>query len=318
MLRIFFTVLFSMLLAACCVQRGHCALRLGVLPAADSIVLHVAVDEGIFKAAGLDVRLTPFQSALELGAAMRANELDGHFGDIINVLMQHAGGAPQGIVAVTSRASQAQRCFGLVVSPSSKANNLAELKGKDVAISSASIIDFLLDALLKEAGESQDFLNKQDIRQIPVRLQMVMAGQMESALLPEPLVSLLEANGARTVLNDTGLNIPLAVIALRDTALAEPTMAETFRNALREAATRINADPIKYRARMVEKKLLPAPLAQTYPMTRFDMVHTPAGLPTQEEVAVYARWMRDKRMLRPEVDVNVLSQQVLAHEAGSR
>lgn len=309
MRRILFIAFLSMLLASCMVYRGHCALRIGVLPAADSVVLHVAVDEGLFTAAGLDVTLTPFQSALELGAAMRANELDGHFGDIINVLMQHVGGAPQAIVAVTSRSSTGQRCFGLVVSPTSRAGSLADLEGKDVAVSSATIIDFLLDALLAEAALAPDFLNRQDIRQIPVRLQMVMAGQLESALLPEPLVSLLEARGARTVLDDTGLDVPLAVIALRDTALAEPGLADSFRGALREAARRINADPVKYRALMVEKKLLPAPLAQIYTMPRFDL--TADAVPSDAEVRRYAEWMREKRMLRPDVDVAAVSREVV-------
>ena len=52
------------------------ALRIGALPAADSIVLYVAQDKGFFKEAGLDVEIIPFKSALEIGAAMRAKKLD--------------------------------------------------------------------------------------------------------------------------------------------------------------------------------------------------------------------------------------------------
>ncbi len=80
-------LLLALLLIA--LPASAAGLRLGVLPAADSLVLNVAHDEGLFEAEGLDVDLIPFQSALELGAAMRAGELDGHFGDIINVLMQN-------------------------------------------------------------------------------------------------------------------------------------------------------------------------------------------------------------------------------------
>ena len=110
--------------------------------------------------------------------------------------------------ATTSHSSPDNRCFGLVVSPKSKAQTLADLKGKDIAVSSATIIDFLLAQLLQQEGAAPDFLNRQDIRQIPVRLQMLLSGQIESALLPEPLVSLVEAKGARTILNDCKLNTP--------------------------------------------------------------------------------------------------------------
>ncbi|WP_337431897.1 MetQ/NlpA family ABC transporter substrate-binding protein [Bilophila sp.] len=200
MMRRLIVILSLLVLAA--FQPAHSApLKLGVLPAADTIVLHAAADEGLFAKQGLEVELIPFQSALELGAAMRAGALDGHFGDIINVLMQNESGSPQAIIATTSHSSPDNRCFGLVVSPKSKAQTLADLKGKDIAVSSATIIDFLLVQLLKQQGVAPDFLNRQDIRQIPVRLQMLLSGQIESALLPEPLVSLVEAKGARTILN---------------------------------------------------------------------------------------------------------------------
>ena len=55
---------------------------------------------------------------------MRAGALSGHFGDIINVLMQNESGSPQAIVATTSHSSPDNRCFGLVVSPKSKAQTL--------------------------------------------------------------------------------------------------------------------------------------------------------------------------------------------------
>ena len=288
-------VLLSLLVLAA-VQPAHSApLKLGVLPAADTIVLHVAADEGLFAKQGLEVELVPFQSALELGAAMRAGALSGHFGDIINVLMQNESGSPQAIVATTSHSSPDNRCFGLVVSPKSKAQTLADLKGKDIAVSSATIIDFLLAQLLLQEGAAPDFLNRQDI------LQMLLSGQIESALLPEPLVSLVEAKGARTILNDCKLNTPLAVIALKRDVLDAPDGAQTvakFREALREAAKRINETPDAYRPIMEAKGLLPKGASANYTMVRFDMTHTPTGLPSEADIKTFADWMKANRILK--------------------
>ena len=75
-------------------------LRIGVLPAADAIVIHAAADEKLFKARGLDVEVIPFKSALELGAAMRAGRLDGHFGDLMNVFTQNERGVPQAVIPI--------------------------------------------------------------------------------------------------------------------------------------------------------------------------------------------------------------------------
>ena len=300
-------VLLSLLVLAA-VQPAHSALlKLGVLPAADTIVLHVAADEGLFAKQGLEVELIPFQSALELGAAMRAGALSGHFGDIINVLMQNESGSPQAIVATTSHSSPDNRCFGLVVSPKSKAQTLADLKGKDIAVSSATIIDFLLAQLLQQEGAAPYFLNRQDIRQIPVRLQMLLSGQIACRVRPgppvppEPLVSLVEAKGARTILNDCKLNTPLAVIALKRDVLDAPDGAQTvakFREALREAAKRINETPDAYRPIMEAKGLLPKGASANYTMVRFDMTHTPTGLPSEADIKTFADWMKANRILK--------------------
>ena len=162
-------------------------LKIGALPAADSLILYAAKEDGVFAAHGLDVEVVPFQSALELGAALRAGSLGGLFGDIVNVLMQNENGVPLMVIATTSHSSPEARFFGLAVSPRSKVQTLEELKGKSCAIGRATIVELVLDALLEQEGAAGS-LEKRDIRQIPVRLQMLLSGQMESALLPEPLL----------------------------------------------------------------------------------------------------------------------------------
>lgn len=144
--------------------------KIGVLPAAGTIILHVTADESLFAKQGLEVGLIPFQSVPELGVAMWAGALSGHFGDIINVLMQNESGLPQAIAVTTSYPSLDNRCSGLVVSLKSKAQILVDLKRKGTAASSATIIDFPLAQLLLQEGAAPDFLNRQDIHQTPVRL----------------------------------------------------------------------------------------------------------------------------------------------------
>lgn len=130
---------------------------------------------------------------------------------------------------------------------------------------------------------------------------MLLSGQIESALLPEPLVSLVEAKGARTILNDCKLNTPLAVIALKRDVLDAPDGAQTvakFREALREAAKRINGTPDAYRPIMEAKGLLPKGASANYTMVRFDMTHTPTGLPSEADIKTFADWMKASRILK--------------------
>ena len=275
------------------------SMKIGVLPAADSLALHVAADEGLFAGQGLSVELVPFQSAIELGAAVRARAVDGYFGDIINVVLLHESGVPQTIVATTSYASgeDGVRFFGIAVSPGSSRRAVTELQGREVAIGRATIVDFLLDSMLEREGLPSGYVEHLDIRQIPVRLQMLMAGQVEAAVLPEPLLSLVEARGAHVVLDDRKLTMPLAVVAFaRDQAV--PERVRPFQAALAEAMRRINARPEVYLKVMEAKKLLPAGAAAAYRMVRFDPAHTPYGLPTPEEMRTVLNWMQARGLLR--------------------
>ena len=275
------------------------SIRMGVLPAADSLLLYVAKEEGIFEKYGIDVQIFPFQSALELGTAMRANALDGHFGDIVNVFIQNETGAAQEIIAITSYANPAQRHFAIVLPPHSKIKSLQDLEGKQIAIGKDTIVDYLLTRLLATHDKDDDFIVRQNIRAIPMRLQLLMVGHVDAALLPEPLVSRLEAQGARTLLDDTMLSEPLAVIALRKN-IANNDLVQRFRKALYESAQKINqkVNTEKYLNMMVEKKLLSANAKEAYSLLAFDLDKTLLSLPSQEALDSYTTWMQSQNILR--------------------
>ena len=281
------------------------ALRIGVLPAADSIVLYAAADEGLFKKAGLDVEIVPFKSALELGAAMRAGRLDGHFGDLMNVFTQNETGVKQAVILTTTHTNPEQRAFGLVISPKSAGeikslDDLKAKKGTETAMSSSTIIDYLADRMKATEALPEGTLRNVEVKPIPIRLQMLLSGKVASAILPEPLVSVVESKGGRVVWDDKALNEALAVVALRAQKL-DPATVSGFRTAVAEAAKLIEADPEKFRAVMVKKSLLPKPVAADYKMVRFSIYGTPDGLPplpTVEDVKRVGDWMIEKGMLK--------------------
>ena len=290
------------LLCTVCLGAGAQTLRIATLPAADSIALDVAVDEGFFKKHGLDVETVPFKSALEVGAAMRAGRLAGHFGDLMNVFTQNETGAEQAVVLTTTHTSPEQRAFALVTAPkyADRLNSLADLKETPTAMSASTIIDYLLDRLQQTSGLSKSAFKNMEVRQIPIRLQMLLAGQIETALLPEPLVTVVEKKGGRVLWDDTKLDESLAVVALRKPYLDDKTVT-AFRSAVAEAAARIEADPEKYRALMVQKRLIPAVVAKDYKMVRFSMFGTPDALPplpTAEDVRRVAQWMLERGMIQ--------------------
>lgn len=278
-------------------------LKIGVLPAADSVLLYAAESEGFFESRGLRIQLLPFKSAIEIGAAMRAGELAGHYGNLINVFTQNAAGAPQAVAATVTYANPAERNFALVTRPGSNLTSLEDIKmhpGADTAMSASTIIDYLLDRMEATTGLPPSAMKRVEVRQIPIRLQLLLAGKMETALLPEPLCSLVESKGGRALWDDRTLAEPLAVVAFRKAAVT-PQTAAAFRAALADAAKAIESDPEKFRALMVKKSLLTKAAASAYKMPTYAHFGTADGLPplpSAADVKRTADWMIGKGMIK--------------------
>ncbi len=273
-------------------------LKIGTLPAADSLLLYAADNAGIFEKHGLDVEVIPFQSAVEVGAAMRAKELDGHFGDVIGVILQNESGAPQQVIATTSYSNKNQRHFAIVASPKVDDISIENLKGKKVAIGGDTIVDYLLTQFMTANNLENNYFQVEDIRAIPMRLQLLMLGQVELALLPEPLVTTVEAQGAKVVLDDTNLTQPLAVIALRSEV--DDETIKQFRSALYDAANHINTAENKdlYINMMLEKGLISPKIKDVYKLIQFDTTRLPLYLPTKEEIQQRVNWMQNKGIIK--------------------
>ena len=267
-------------------------LEIGALPAADSAVLYVAEAEGLFQKEGLDVKVVPFKSALEI---------DGHFGDLMNVFTQNETGIKQKVVLTTTHTHPEQRCFGMLVSSKvKKYEKLGDLNETSTAMSSSTIIDYLLDRMKETESLPAGAVKNLEVKQIPIRLQMLQSGQVETAMLPEPLVTLVEQKGGRVLWNDSKLDEALAIVALKAAYTDEKTVS-SFRRAVAAAAKLMEEKPDTYRPLMVRKGLLPPPLANSYKMVRFSMFGTADGLPplpTAEEVRRVGEWMVQKKMIK--------------------
>ncbi len=270
-------------------------LRLGILPVVDVVVLYTARDEGYFRDAGLEVELVPFQSALEKDAAVQAGTLDGYFGEISNPVLHRLAGMDYVIIATTYFSNPKTRMFGLIASPDSTATTVAELKGGGIAMSRGTIIDYLLGYFIKAGGLTEADIDRRDIRKIAMRVQMLLAGKVDAALLPEPLLSIAEKQGAKVLLDDRGFSRPLAIIAFARQK-TDPATVKAFREAYAKAVAKVNANPDNARETLLRYKLIPPTLTDFTPPF-FDPARVPNEPPSREEYAAYLNWLRDSGMV---------------------
>jgi NitT/TauT family transport system substrate-binding protein len=249
--------------------------KIGVLPTEDSLPLWVAEKMGWFATEGLSsVEMVSFQSAQERDAAFASGAVDAYMGDIIAAANLEAGGAPDTMETVMLGADQSQGRFAVIVPPKSTVTSLAELKGVPVGTSSATIQEYVLAGWMPEAGVAAADVKTDEVKKVPVRFELLMAGKLKAAALPEPFVTLAEQGGAKIIGDDTKAkaNLSQTVLVFSDKYLARPggkASAEAILKAWDVAAGDINKNPDAYRDLLVEKAKLPESLAQTYKMNTY-------------------------------------------------
>ncbi len=276
-------------------------IRIGTLPTEDALPLWVAEDKGFFEKAGLSVEIITFQAAQERDAAFASGAIDAYMGDIIASAALEAGGSPVSIATVMLGATAKEGRFAIVAKPGSKAKTLADLAGVKVGTSSASIQEYVLDGLMKQAGVADDKVLKEVVAKVPVRFELLMNGKLEAAALPEPFVSLAVTQGAVLIADDTtGENLTQTVLGVSDEYMATPGGMLTVKKLLEawdEAAGVINADPNSFRTLLVDKARLPEPLKDTYAVNTYPM----AAPPTEAEVGAVLTWMKAKGLLKADL-----------------
>ncbi len=264
------------------------SMKIGILPVIDTLPLQVGIKEGYFEAENLQVTLVPFTSAMERNTAVHSGQLDGFFGDIMATLLLVKNDVPIRFLTISYQTNPAQRMFGLVLSSSVNRNNLN--KPLNVAISKASIIEYLLDHMRELPAVKNMPLKEVEIKRMPIRLQMLLAGKMDGALLPEPLLTLAISKGAKLVVTDQLLEMPLTVLNITN---AKRSQKPAFLKAYQKAVNSLNRNPEKYRSLMAKTCRIPKHLAKEFPMYIYPLPR----IPTKDEVRQVQNWMLKKRLL---------------------
>lgn len=263
-------------------------IKIGVLPVIDTLPLYVAQEQGLFEKEGVNVKLVQFNSAAERDAAFTAGQIDGYFGDMVNTLVLKSTGQDVKVVTVDYHTQADHRMFALLASPHSGIDNISQISGRSIATSTASVSEYFLDEILEANGISNGKISITSVPQIPVRLQSLISGQVDLAILPEPFATQAINEGAKQIANDSSINTTASVIAFRGNLISEDlNFTKGFLSAYNESVALVNQDPGQY-ADILEKEIhFPEGLMGTFD---FPPMSAPS-LPSPEEVNRVQDWM---------------------------
>lgn len=272
-------------------------IKLGMLPIEDNLPFFVAQNDGLFNKLGLKIELISFNSARERDIALEAGEIDGELADLVAVALIKKGGTKVKIVSLGLGVNPLEGRFVILAAPSSNITKPAQLANLPIAVSQHTIIHYLAEGMLAETGIPLSSVKLQNIPDLQVRLETLLAGtNVQVALLPDPLATLAESSGAHPIIDDTKLQVNLSqtVILFREETLEKKgTSVRKILQAYNEAAVYLNEKPAKYQDLIISKARIPKPLESTYKIPHFSKL----SLPTPDMITRVMTWMVSKGLL---------------------
>ncbi len=267
-------------------------IRFGVLPDEAIVPLLVAKEEGIFADNGVDVELALFQTAVERDSALQSGQIDGTISDLLGVAFAVDN---EQKIKITSTAKAR---FTLLAAPDSGIFDYGGLQNVSVAISFNTIAEYVVDKLLEANGVNIGSIEKVAINKIPVRMQMLISGQVKAAVLPEPLGSLAVKNGARVIGTTEEIESNSIVILFKEEVINNRSAEiKNFYRAYSKAIRITNQNHEDYRGLIVDKGRFPARIKNAFKFIDYEQ----PGLPEAGIVRETLHWLNERRLLKNEL-----------------
>ena len=292
-------VLFQLPENAAHAQDEATTLRVALLPVPDVLPVYVAEQKGYFSDGGITVEALPVGSAVERDQLMQAGRIDCMINEISGAALFNRNSSEMQIVSYARIPMEDAPLFRVLAAPGSGLDGVAKLSGVPVAVSKNTVIEYLTERLLTRGGVEPDKVVTRSVPVLPERLQLLLAGQIEAATLPDPLGFSAVKAGAVEVGSDLAAeDLSASVISFSSSAVNTKTEAvHKFMQAWDRAAADLNADPESYRELMLKKIRVPKNVQDSFMIPKM-----PRGkVPTREQWDDAVAWLIEKNLLNQAV-----------------
>lgn len=202
---------------------------------------------GVLENLPYQIEWASFQGAAPLFEAVVSGDVDTAMAADTPALAAAAGGARVKVIAASVSSPKG---VAILVPPGSPIKTVADLKGRNVIVSSArgSVAHFLLFGALREAGLKPDDVTTGFL--LPSDAAVAFSsGKIEAWATFGTYQANAEIHGARVLRDGVGINSGIGVIAASDAALADAGKRAALADVLRRLAlsnTWANAHPKEY------------------------------------------------------------------------
>lgn len=290
-------VILSLILAACTPgqPKEEHRIKFTALRILDFLPMYVAQQEGYFQKYGLTVDLIPAGSPPERDQLVTTGQADGMINEISGTLYFNKEKVQAQIVRFARAATSDTHLFSILASPKSGITSVEGLKGKSIGISDGTIIAYLTDRMLAKENFGAGDIKTVSVPNLSDRMTLLNSGEIDAAMLPEPLTSLAIQQGAVVVLDDSRYpEYSNSTITFRKDVLDQrPEDVRNFLAAIEDAVRSINASPEKYQTLLTDLNVVPAPLKGSFKVPAF----VEAGVPSETQFQDVLEWTKSKGLM---------------------
>ena len=264
-------------------------LKIGIMPDIDSIPLIIAERNGYFAEEGLKIELVQFKSAMERDAELQSGYIDGAISDLLAVCFAKDGGFEVKVTSATDGS------YNLISNNQTVWHTVEDIRGRSIAISKNTIIEYVTDRVLEKNNMSDAAINKVIIPQIPARLEMLKTGEIDGATLPEPLASVAVHRGGNYITGSSAIDVNPGVMVF-SSKVVDGNKEGILRlyQAYNKAIQYLNNTPKnEYIDFVVERSGFPNEAKESLKLPEYRK----ASLPKRSDVDEVVKWLLDKKLI---------------------
>lgn len=274
-------------------QQEKPVIRIGMMSSLDVIPYVLINENGLSDKYNFELQLEVFTSARDRDAAFQAGELDGVLTDYIGVCMYQNSKFDVKITGITDGD------YLLLAGKNTRITDISLIKGRSIAISENTLIDYTFDNILKNNNIKSIDVVKEIVPRIPDRLELLRNDKIDLGLMPEPFATLALNDGAILLGSANEFGLYPAVSAFSQTSLNEKEEAiKNLYKAYNEAVDYINKTDIReYEKTIIESVGYPEEMVGKIKIKQFRT----SELPPKSEIDEAIIWASNKGLCSTEL-----------------
>ena len=246
-------------------------LKVGVMPAVDSLPIFVADQMGIFEDLGLDIEVEVYTNAMDRQSALQAGGLDGAMTDVIGLVNNVHNGFDIKVTTSTDGV------FPILYNSKNTSKETLVAGMMEVSVTNSLSDEFLKDVTF----------TKEYITDLPARLEMISKGSLDLAVIPEPMASMGALNGLDKYVMELNDAYSPEVMVFNQKAIdSKNKELKLFHQGYNLALETIEKDPSAARQLLVDTLALNPAILDDFVLPTYNKVR----VPSQEYIQKIIDW----------------------------